>query len=72
MNTISCCKNELNTNCAYYSYYLFPICTGDWSPIPRFVPNDYLSALQYLSTLDQLLVKQKVEIIEGIIFQYYF
>jgi len=34
-------------------------------PIPRAVPQNCPNGLQYLSTINQLLVKQQVELIEG-------
>lgn len=34
-------------------------------PIPQAIPQNCPNGLQYLSTINQLLVKQKVEILEG-------
>jgi len=34
-------------------------------PIPRIIPQNCPNGLEYLSTLNQLLVIQKVEAIEG-------
>lgn len=36
-----------------------------WMPIPQAIPLNCPNGLQYLSTINQLLVKQKVEILEG-------
>ncbi|CAI6360842.1 unnamed protein product [Macrosiphum euphorbiae] len=38
-----------------------------WMPIPRAVPQNCPNGLQYLSTINQLLVKQQVELIEALI-----
>lgn len=37
-----------------------------WMPIPQAIPQNCPNGLQYLSTINQLLVKQKVEVLEGI------
>jgi hypothetical protein len=34
-------------------------------PIPQSIPQNCPNGLQYLSTINQLLVKQKVEVLEG-------
>lgn len=34
-------------------------------PIPQAIPQNCPNGLQYLSTINQLLVKQKVEVLEG-------
>jgi len=34
-------------------------------PIPQAIPQNCPDGLQYLSTIDELFVKQQVEILEG-------
>jgi len=40
------------------------ILSGDWMSIPTGIPN-CPRGLEYLTTIDQLLVKQKVELLEA-------
>jgi hypothetical protein len=43
--------------------YLFPFFKGGWMSVPQGIPN-CPPGLEYLTTIDQLLVKQKVELLE--------
>ncbi|XP_015368430.1 PREDICTED: phospholipid scramblase 2-like [Diuraphis noxia] len=38
-----------------------------WMPIPQAIPQNCPNGLQYLSTINQLLVKQQVEVIEALL-----
>lgn len=47
--------------------YIIAFCLGGWMNLPTKIPADCPPGLQYLSSIDQLLVHQQVELLEGII-----
>lgn len=51
----------------YLLFIKFKPCnlTDGWMPIPQAIPQNCPNGLQYLSTINQLLVKQQVEVLEG-------
>ena len=55
---------KCTNNCLFLLFFISTFIVGDWMSIPAGIPN-CPRGLEYLTSIDQLLVKQKVELLEA-------